>query len=237
MQLFKYDETQNLRKNTFTRVGYTFGYWKKCGVQLWENGPYFAETNIGATSPEDYGYYFWWGDTVGYTYDGSRWVASDGSGSTITFDDSSPANTTSNKDNTTLLADGVIDGSGNLTSAYDAATAHLGTPWRMPTSAEWDALLSNCDTTWTTQNGVNGRLITGKGDYSENSIFLPAAGYVADSSLYHAGSFGFYQSSTPYSGYSIYAWYLSFDSSDIGLGNWGCFRCLGQSVRPVRDFA
>ena len=40
------------------------------GVQLWENGPYWAECNVGATSPEEYGYYFWWGDTVGYSRSG-----------------------------------------------------------------------------------------------------------------------------------------------------------------------
>ena len=39
------------------------------GVQLWENGPYWAECNVGASSLEDDGYYFWWGDTVGYTRD------------------------------------------------------------------------------------------------------------------------------------------------------------------------
>ena len=36
------------------------------GVQLWENGPYWAELNVGASTPVDYGYYFWWVDTVGY---------------------------------------------------------------------------------------------------------------------------------------------------------------------------
>ncbi len=36
------------------------------GVQLWVNGPYWAECNVGAITPEEYGYYFWWGDTVGY---------------------------------------------------------------------------------------------------------------------------------------------------------------------------
>ena len=35
-------------------------------VQLWEGGPYFAECNVGATKLEECGYYFWWGDTVGY---------------------------------------------------------------------------------------------------------------------------------------------------------------------------
>ena len=39
------------------------------GVQLWENGPYWAECNVGAARPEESGYYFWWGDTVGYTRD------------------------------------------------------------------------------------------------------------------------------------------------------------------------
>ena len=53
------------------------------GVQLWENGPYWAETNIGAEKPEDYGYYFWWGDTVGYKRVGDAWVASDGSCSAL----------------------------------------------------------------------------------------------------------------------------------------------------------
>ena len=42
------------------------------GVQLWENGPYWAECNAGATRPEEYGYYFWWGDTVGYTRSGGH---------------------------------------------------------------------------------------------------------------------------------------------------------------------
>ena len=43
------------------------------------------------------------------------------------------------------------------------ATTHLGAPWRMPTDAEFAALINNCTTTWTTRNGVYGRLVTGKG--------------------------------------------------------------------------
>ena len=38
-------------------------------IQLWKDGPYWAETNIGAENPWDFGYYFWWGDTVGYTHE------------------------------------------------------------------------------------------------------------------------------------------------------------------------
>ena len=50
----------------------------RAGVQLWDGGPYWATTNIGAEKPEDYGYYFWWGDTVGYKRENDKWVASDG---------------------------------------------------------------------------------------------------------------------------------------------------------------
>ena len=57
----------------------------------------------------------------------------------------------------------------------DAATAHLGAPWRMPTDAEFAALTNNCTSTWVTTNCVSGRLVAGKGAYADRSIFLPAA--------------------------------------------------------------
>ena len=53
--------------------------------QLWENGPLWAEKNIGAENPWDYGLYFWWGDTVGYKREGNSWVASDGSVQNYSF--------------------------------------------------------------------------------------------------------------------------------------------------------
>ena len=95
------------------------------GVQLWENGPYWAECDVGATVPEEYGYYFWWGDTVGYTrsggtwndygwgdgsgdYSGVTWVSSTGAqmGSSPFTDSSCP---TYGKDNSALLSAGYID--------------------------------------------------------------------------------------------------------------------------------
>ena len=45
------------------------------GVQLWKDGPVWAFCNIGATVPEECGYYFWWGDTVGYVRENNNWVA------------------------------------------------------------------------------------------------------------------------------------------------------------------
>ena len=219
------------------------------GVQLWENGPYWAECNVGASKPEEYGYYFWWGDTVGYTRSGGTWEdRGDGFGyyddvtwvsSTGQQMSSSPFSSSScptyDKNNSALQSAGYIDSTGNLVAAHDAATAHLGAPWRMPTDAEFSALISNCTTTWITTNGVYGRLVTGKGAYANRSIFLPAAGYGYDLRLGDPGSYGYYWSSTPNSVGSSYAWYLLFVSSGFSRDIFN--RYNGRSVRPVRGFA
>ena len=55
-------------------------------VQLWEGGPYWADMNIGAKAPWEYGYYFWWGDTMGYKRENDVWVASDGSVTNFFFE-------------------------------------------------------------------------------------------------------------------------------------------------------
>ena len=202
-------------------------------VQLWEGGPYWATTNIGAEEPEDYGYYFWWGDTVGYRREGNAWVAVDGSNNNFSFSDS--ATLTWNKDNATLLAEGYIDSTGNLAAAHDAATAHWGASWRMPTEAEIAALISNCTATWTTRNGVYGRLVRGKDDYADRSIFLPAAGHGAGSGHSHPGAFGGYLSSTPDSNRPTCMWSLGFNSGNYGQEDSYRYygRSGGQSIRPV----
>ena len=188
---------------------------------------------MGAEKPEDFGYYFWWGDTTGYKRENNAWVAVDDSSTNFSFNSSNVP--TYGKDNAALLAAGYIDSTGNLAAAHDAATAHLGAPWRMPTDAEFSALLRNCTTTWTTRNGVSGRLITGKGDYADRSIFLPASGYGDSSSLYGPGSGGFYWSSAPRSEDSDYAWILYFNSDYFYRSD--NRRYAGFLVRPLRGFA
>ena len=203
------------------------------GVQLWENGPYWAECNVGAKKPEECGYYFWWGDTVGYKRNANNdgWISvKDSTG----FSFNSGNCPTYGKSNSKLQSDGYIDATGNLMAKYDAATAHLGAPWRMPTDAEFSALINNCDTEWTSRNGVSGRLVKGRGAYSSKSIFLPAAGYGHDSDLSYLGSDGNDWSSTPYSGSSNNAWGLGFESGDFY--GYSSSRHYGQSVRPVRGF-
>ena len=78
-------------------------------------------------------------------------------------------------------------------------------------------------------NSVQGWVITGK---DSASIFLPCAGYGYGTSLSHAGSYGNYYSSVPYSGSNGYAWGLYFDSGDFSRRSVG--RYDGRSVRPVR---
>ena len=201
-------------------------------VQLWEGGPYWATTNIGAEKPEDYGYYFWWGDTIGYKRENDKWVASDGSNLNFSF--SSGNTPTYGKDNSTLQSEGWITADGVLSPEHDAAQKHWGGDWRMPTKQEFGNLISKCDWTWGSMNGVNGYVIRGKGDYSSASIFLPCAGCVYWLSLNFAGSDCFYWSSVPHSdGYS-YAWYLRFGSIFHGTGSDS--RYYGQSVRPLQGF-
>ena len=204
------------------------------GVQLWENGPYWAKCNVGATKPEECGYYFWWGDTVGYKRNASNdgWVSvKDDTG----FSFSSGNCPTYNKSISQLQSAVYIDSTGNLVAAHDAATVHLGAPWRMPTDAEFSALINNCDTEWTTRNGVSGRLVKGRGAYASKSIFLPAAGYGGGPYLYDLGSDGGYWSSSPSSGSSYDAWYLNVGSG--GFDGYNRSRRSGRSVRPVRGFA
>lgn len=62
------------------------------------------------------------------------------------------------------------DGKTVLESEDDAATAKLGSPWRMPTNAEFKELITKCTRRYTVRNGVKGLLLTGD---NGNSIFLP----------------------------------------------------------------
>ena len=201
-------------------------------VQLWEGGPYWATTNIGAENPEDYGYYFWWGDTVGYKREGNAWVATDGSSSNFSFRSGNAQ--TDNKSIATLKSEGWITADSVLVPAHDAAHVHWGGAWRMPTKQELSDLDSKCDWTWTTVNGVEGYVVKGKGTYASASIFLPCAGFGLGSSLHNAGSYGYYWSSVPCSGSDYSAWDLYFDSGYHGTRYSG--RYDGQSVRPVQGF-
>ena len=180
----------------------------------------WATMNVGASSPEDYGDYFAWGETsTKSTYNWSTYKWCNGSSSTLI-----KYNTSSSY--------GTVDNKTTLELSDDAARANWGGAWRMPTDAELTELTNNCTWTWTIQNGVKGYKVTSKkSGYTNNSIFLPAAGYRYDSSLYYAGSNGYYWSSSLSTVYPHNAWYVYFDSGSVR--RYGNYRCYGHSVRPV----
>ena len=203
-------------------------------VQLWEGGPYWAAKNIGADKPEDPGYYFWWGDTIGRLREGDKWVAAKGYNTNFSFSgDNVP---TYGKSIFDLNREGWIEeknGTYTLTLKHDAAQAHLGGAWRMPTKDEFDNLSKKCDWTWTTRNGKNGYVVRGRGNYASKSIFLPAVGYGCGASLNGYDSCGGYWSSVPLSvSYLAYElWFYSFVPSTDDYP-----RLYGLPVRPVQGF-
>ena len=101
----------------------------------------------------------------------------------------------------------------------------------MPTLDEMKELLNNCTWEWTTQNGVNGRKVTGP---NGNCIFLPAAGYRYGEDVNYRGSDGDYWFAALDKYDSFYAYYLNFNDGDYGWYFDGG-RYYGLSVRPVTE--
>ncbi|MBR4826696.1 MAG: leucine-rich repeat protein [Bacteroidales bacterium] len=179
----------------------------------------WASWNVGASAPEEYGTYFAWGEVEGnWLYDWSTYKWCEGSEGTLTK-------------YINISSYGTVDNKTVLDPEDDAAQVNWGGSWRMPTLSEWSELINNCTWTWTTQNGVNGRLVTSK--KNSNSIFLPAAGDRYDAYIYDVGSRGYYLSSSLYNGNPAGACRVYFNSGNV---NWGGYdRCSGRSVRPVSE--
>ncbi len=186
------------------------------------SGLLWATCNIGADSPEDYGDYFAWGETQPKsTYDWSTYQYCMGNMNTLT----------KYCNHASYGYNGFTDDLTVLEACDDVATARWGSGWRMPTAEEWEELYNNTAVTWTQQNGVNGRLFTAT---NGNSLFLPAAGFRGESSLYCAGSNGLYWSSSLSTLYTSSAWYFGFGSGNYSMSMNYTNRCDGRSVRAVR---
>ena len=236
-----YDDKQSVMNLTATAGGTVdlYAVWKSDhnGVQLWEGGPYWAETNIGAENPWDYGYYFWWGDTVGYKRVNDKWVASDGSSQNFSFSIDNTPTYRKNKD--TLLSEGWITAAGILAPAHDAAKVHWGGGWRMPTHAEIAALYNYGSVNFSAgTNGVNGIHIRGKGNFANASIFLPYARHGEDTSLRGGIDSGAFWASTLLDSSSLHGYVLQFgygSQFSWGTATYDYRRYSGYSIRPVRD--
>ena len=184
------------------------------------SGLKWGSFNLGATKPEEYGSYYAWGETEPkdeYSPSTYKWYMN-GDAKQLTKYCNDPS----------YGYNGFTDNKTILDPEDDAAAVALGGSWRMATYDEWNELKTKGTWTWTAQNGVNGRLVTGP---NGNSIFLPAAGYRVRTSLYDAGSYGYYWSSSFNTDSPYRAYYVDFDSGNVG---WNfSSRCIGRSVRPV----
>ena len=181
------------------------------------SGLKWASHNVGATSPEDYGNHYSWGETTtkstytenNYhfgTYGAYTKYCTEGWG-----------------------LNGFYDNKLTLDPQDDAATANMGNGARTPTKAEWDELFAHTTHTWTSRNGVNGCLFTAS---NGKSIFLPAAGY-RRGELLGDGACGMYLASTLVDDNPAYVWGYWFDVDHQEV--WQLGRTDGYSVRAVRN--
>lgn len=119
------------------------------------SGVMWAPSNIEASSVEDLGTEYVWGD--------------------LDFDASSNSKVQwEGKKFNELYELGVLDSLKNLTPKYDIVVSVLGGNWRMPTIDDALELCNNCIKTKATINGAYGILYTSK--INNNAIFIPTGG-------------------------------------------------------------
>lgn len=215
----------------------------------------WANMNVGAEKVTDYGTYFAWGETSGYTVVGASDTPASGNvktyflwdtyawckGTSETLTKYCPTDKRGSfwwdpSDNPVVPADNKTQ----LELGDDAARANWGGKWRMPTQADMEALVATKGTsgytwTWKTNynsvSGCNGWEI--KCTSTGGTIFLPAAGLRGDAGFGSQGSVGFYWSSTLGTGDPRLAWFLLFNWSRASMGSNNRFN--GFTVRAVQS--
>ena len=158
----------------------------------------WAACNLGSTTPEGYGDYYAWGETETKTF----------------FDTSNYS--LYNKDIGTDISG----------TDYDAVRKVLGSPWRMPTKAEFQGLLGECYWEQIIYKNTTGYLVTGK---NGNAIFLPRTGFKYSYSIrsgFYAWT-GTYYNNPPYA--NLYAYCCDALTLEY------CSRFYGLTIRPIRD--
>ena len=186
------------------------------------SGTKWATCNVGADKETDYGLYFAFGETKGYSG----------------FTDAKKFNWGDYKfsvkgSNSKLAKYNNTDGKKVLDLCDDAAHIHMGGRWHMPTKEQIIELKSNTISDWVTNyngSGVNGILFTSKSDTSKK-LFLPASGCVSNFFSESAGKVCYYWSSSIYNNNDCYGFILNIRSALIfvALSN----RNDGNTVRGV----
>lgn len=208
----------------------------------------WASFNLGAYSPEMYGDYFAWGEIEtryesGYAQsENPVWKNNSGSGYSwenyYYCENGVETSLTKYCNNGGYGKNGMVDNRVVLELSDDAAYNIWGGNWRIPTKDEFEELQNNCDWKWTIQDGVKGIKVTSKViGYTNQSIFLPAAGMRNYTSLYDAEVYGYYWCSTLYDDRPTYAVDFYFSSGSDYCWSSNTSRCLGLPIRPVRGYS
>lgn len=197
--------------------------WVEIGGVKW------ATKNVGAKSITDYGQKFSWGGVNGYTADQVSGTCHSKAYSWADYElgngGSSAADMTKYNSRT--------DGKTVLEAVNDAATVNMGSGWRMPTEADFNALTAATTNAWVTNyngSGINGRLFTDNTD-SSKVLFFPAAGYCYSGSVYNVGNVGYYWSSSLSEVDVRSGRYLWFGRGDCSV--YDSYRYNGNAVRGV----
>ena len=185
------------------------------------SGLLWASLNIGAESLTDYGDYYAWGEVetkTNFTWACYKWC--NGSAETLTK-------------YCTNSAYGSVDNKTKLGLEDDVANVLLGGNWRLPTKAEFNELLENCEIK-VIENAVK---FTGK---NGNFIMLPLAGFKKeDNKSVSEDTYGYYWTSDLYNDNPSQVIDLVFHKKGLWLyyefsSDWyEAFRCNGLSIRPV----
>lgn len=179
----------------------------------------WAYYNVGASSPEDFGDLFAWGELEPKsTYSESNYKHYENYGYT--------------KYGIKEKGNDIIDYKTTLDLSDDAAHHYYGGSWRMPTIREWEELHNLCTWEWTKYNTVAGYLVKGK---NGNQIFLPYAG-CKYYDYFNINTSSYWTSSLEIDAPGNYAAYSSeltpsrhYMSKEIGYTH----RCMGLSIRGV----
>lgn len=163
----------------------------------------WATCNVGAEKPEEIGDYYGWGKRRKYSW--------------IHF----------------LFFSGYIRHDITGKRFHDVARNCWGSPWRIPTKAEWEELSSHCTFTWKMHGKVGGFKVTSR--INGNSIFLPCGGWRIWTDYEPSCNTLYYWSSTPENfknAYQVYAYGYSLEPVQqlvILIGG----RYYGSLIRPV----
>ncbi len=190
------------------------------------SGTLWATCNVGATSPEEAGDYFAWGETAPkdlYTFPNYKWNSAGEPPVLSKY--------------CTEETKGTVDNLTELELADDAAYVNMGADWCMPTAEQCRELINTSYTKseWERVNGVYGRRITSL--TNGNSIFIPTVGHRVGGTLaFNEGDLmsGLYWSSTLLEDNSLNACFLALSSGSVAVPTDGGTRFLGRSVRAVR---